>query len=140
MSAHSSPTPDAYSYVHGERLPVEVLVFEVAPEDLDLFLELDHEIWTLKEAFGQGLERVPFLSKEVWLNDSRPGQVTIVFVWESMEAWDTVGSVDFQQKLQSEFDRRFDRPVRLVRAYHELADMGIHRYSRFERDEEPPLR
>jgi uncharacterized protein (TIGR03792 family) len=137
MSQGESSTPHSYRYVKGERLPVEVLVFEVAPEDLDAFLALDHEIWTLKEAFGQGLSRVPFISKEVWLNDSRPGQATLVFVWESMEAWDTVGQAAFQQALQAEFDARFDRPVHLVRAYHELANMGIHRYSRFERDEEP---
>ncbi|MCE2855169.1 MAG: TIGR03792 family protein [Ilumatobacteraceae bacterium] len=137
MSDLESFESSSYSYARGERLPVEVLVFEVTPEDVNDFLELDHDIWTLKEAFGQRLERVPFLSKEVWLNDSRPGQITVVFVWESMEAWDTVGQAEFQQALQAEFDAKFGRPVKLVRAYHELADMGIHRYSRFERDEGP---
>ncbi|MFM8870214.1 MAG: TIGR03792 family protein [Actinomycetota bacterium] len=139
MSHDQSSSPHSYRYVKSERLPVEVLVFEVAPEDLEDFLALDHEIWTLKEAFGQGLPRVPFISKEVWLNDSKPGQATLVFVWESMESWDTVGQTEFQEALQAEFDARFGRPVRLVRAYHELADMGIHRYSRFERDEEPTV-
>ncbi|MBM3638071.1 MAG: TIGR03792 family protein [Actinobacteria bacterium] len=139
MSHEESSTPQSYRYLKDERLPVEVLVFEVAPEDLEDFLALDHEIWTLKEAFGQGLPHVPFISKEVWLNDSRPGQATLVFVWESMEAWDTVGQTEFQEALQAEFDARFGRPVRLVRAYHELAEMGIHRYSRFERDEEPTV-
>ena len=122
MSDLESFESSSYSYARGERLPVEVLVFEVTPEDVNDFLELDHDIWTLKE---------------VWLNDSRPGQITVVFVWESMEAWDTVGQAEFQQALQAEFDAKFGRPVKLVRAYHELADMGIHRYSRFERDEGP---
>ena len=78
---------DSFRYTRDERLPVEVLQLRVAPEHLGEFLELDHEVWTLGEAFLDGLYRIPFLYKEVWLDDADPGLVTIVFVWESLEAW-----------------------------------------------------
>lgn len=125
-----------FSFVSGERRPVEVLVFAVDPDHVDEFLRVDHEVWTLGEALLDGLDRIPFLAKEVWLDDSRPGEVTLVFVWESMEQWDEVGRPDTQQRLQAEFDSRFPHPVRLVRALHEESAMGIHRVSRFERTQD----
>ncbi len=128
----SSPHAD-YRYEHGERLPVEVLVFRVPEEHVEEFLAVDHEVWTLGEALLPGFDRIPFRSKEVWLNDSRPGLVTIVFVWESKQDWDRVGAAEIQHRLQAQFDSKFPHPVELVRAYHEDADHGIHRVSRFER-------
>ena len=80
-----------YRYSAGEKLPIEVLVFEMDPAHVDEYLAIDHEVWTLGEATLPGFERIPFLSKEVWLDDSRPGRVSIIFVWESLEAWMRVG-------------------------------------------------
>lgn len=122
-----------HRYTSDERLPVEVLVFRVEPSRLDEFLRIDHEVWTMGEAFLPGSERIPFLSKEVWLDDSKPGEVTLVFVWESMAAWRAVGAADVQARIQAEFDRRFTGQVELVRALHEESAYGIHRWSRFER-------
>ena len=124
---------EPFLYSSDERLPVEILVFQVAPEHLDEFLRVDHEVWTLGEAFADGLERVPFLSKEVWLDDSRPGEVTLVFVWESMRAWESVDTEALQTSLQTEFNARFAHPVTLARAIHEERNKGLHRWSRFER-------
>ena len=123
----------AYRYTSGEHRPVEVLVFQVDPEHLDEFLRIDHEVWTLGEAFAEGLERIPFLAKEVWLDDSRPGEVTLVFVWESMAAWESVDTEGLQTALQAQFDARFPHAVTLVRAVHDERDKGIHRWSRFAR-------
>ncbi|WP_419057106.1 hypothetical protein [Evtepia gabavorous] len=39
-----------YTYVKGEHYPVEHLVFETAPEHVQEFLDVDHEVWTLGEA------------------------------------------------------------------------------------------
>lgn len=123
-----------YRYTSGERLPIEVLVFAMEPDRVDEFLAIDHEVWTLGEAFLDGHDHVPFLSKEVWLDDSKPGHVTVVFVWESLEAWMAVGSEEIQARLQAEFDARFPYPVRLAEAWHEDTNFGLHRWSRFERD------
>jgi hypothetical protein len=65
-----------YSYVNGERRPVEVLIFQMDPAVVDEFIRVDHEVWTLGEALMPSLSRIPFLSKEVWLDDSKPGEVT----------------------------------------------------------------
>ena len=105
----------------------------MSPEHVDEYLAVDHEIWTLGEATLPGFERIPFLSKEVWLDDSRPGRVSIIFVWESLEAWMRVGSPEIQQRLHSEFEVKFKHPVELVEAWHEDTNFGIHRWSRFER-------
>jgi uncharacterized protein (TIGR03792 family) len=123
-----------YRYERDERLPVEVLVFRVAPEHVTAFLDVDHEVWTLGEALLDGFERIPFISKEVWLDDSKPGEVTLIFVWESLEAWMRVGAEPIQTALQARFDAAFPHPVELVQALHEDSHFGIHRWSRFERE------
>jgi uncharacterized protein (TIGR03792 family) len=127
------PPADDYTYTDGERRPVEVLVFEVEPDHVDAFLRVDHEVWTLGEANTPGHDGIPFESKEVWLNDNRPGQITVVFVWPDRASWEAVDQPSFQQQLTDAFDRRFGHPYRLVRAIHDEERMGIHRWSRFER-------
>lgn len=127
-------TPSAsFTYQSGERLPVEVLVFRVAPEHVDEFISVDHEVWTLGEALLPGFDRIPFRSKEVWVDDTRPGEVTLTFVWESLDDWLQVGEPSIQSALQAEFDRRFPHDVELISAPHEDSNHGIHRVSRFER-------
>lgn len=122
-----------FTFVSGEKRPVEVLVFKMDPDVVDQFLEVDHEVWTLGEAFAHDDEPIPFLSKEVWLDDSRPGEVTLVFVWESLSQWLEVGKKDLQERLQARFDARFPHPIDLIAAPHEDSRFGIHRWSRFER-------
>ena len=124
-----------YSYTTGEERPVEVLVFRMDPTVVDEFIRVDHEVWTLGEALMEGLTDIPFLSKEVWLDSSKPGEVTIVFVWDTQDAWNIVGSTELQKKLQAEFDSRFPHPVELIAAPHEDSNFGIHRVTRFERIE-----
>ena len=127
-----SPPPDSYRYVADTRHPVEVLVFRVDPDDVEEFLRVDHEVWTLGEAATPGFDRIPFDAKEVWLDDSRPGEITIVIVWPSDAAWDAVGRPDVQEHLTAAFDERFGRPYRLVREIHDERRRGLHRRSRFE--------
>ena len=128
----TQPDPSSYRYVSDERRPIEILVFEMDPADVDAFLRVDHEIWTLGEAVTPGYDGIPFLSKEVWLNNQRPGEVTIVIIWPSMADWDIVGEPSFQRFLSEAFDTRFGRPYALTREVHEEEERGIHRWSRFE--------
>lgn len=121
------------TFVAGERRPVEVLEFRLDPRHMDEFLRVDHEVWTLGEAFLPEWGRTPFLSKEVWTDDSRPGHVTLVFVWESEAAWNAAAEPGLQDRLQAEFDRRFPHEITLIAAPHEDSNHGIHRVSRFER-------
>ena len=125
-----------FRYVEGEHLPVEVLVFEVDPEHVEEFLAVDHEVWTMGEARAEDFDHIPFLSKEVWLDDAHPGRIILTFVWESIESWRRVGDEQLQQTLRARFDALFPHPVTLRRALHEESDFGIHRVSRFERTED----
>lgn len=122
-----------YFYVSNERRPVEVLVFRMDPQHVEEFIRIDHEVWTLGEALTPGLSTIPFLSKEVWLDDSKPGEVTLIFVWDTQQQWDVVGEKAFQEALQFTFNERFPHPIELVSAPHEDSNFGIHRVSRFER-------
>lgn len=108
-------------------------MFEVDPEHVDAFLAIDHEVWTLGEADVLGLDHIPFLSKEVWLDDAHPGRIILTFVWESIESWQHVSDAQRQRELQARFDERFPHRVTLLRALHDESDFGIRRVSRFER-------
>jgi hypothetical protein len=61
------------SCTSGERPPIEGLVFTMDHAHVEQFLAVDHEVGTFGEAELPGFERIPFLSKEEWLDDSRPG-------------------------------------------------------------------
>ena len=124
---------EGFRYSSDELLPVEVLVFEVDPEHVEAFLAIDHEVWTLGEADVLGVDHIPFLSKEVWLDDAHPGRIIVTFVWESIESWQHVSDAQRQRELQARFDQRFPHRVTLLRALHDESDFGIHRVSRFER-------
>jgi uncharacterized protein (TIGR03792 family) len=128
-----------YRYVSNEKRPVEVLVFRMDPQHVDEFIRVDHEVWTLGEAFMPGLTDIPFLAKEVWLDDSKPGDVTLVFIWDTQDLWDRVGDKSFQDSLQQIFNDRFPYPVELISAPHEDSNFGIHRVTRFERIDSPSL-
>jgi uncharacterized protein (TIGR03792 family) len=129
----------SYLYYSNERRPVEVLVFRMDPQHVEEFIRVDHEVWTLGEAFMPGLSTIPFLSKEVWLDNSKPGEVTLVFVWDTQEQWDIVGTKTFQDALQDTFNERFPHPVELISAPHEDSNFGIHRVTRFERTDSASL-
>ena len=68
-----------YTYVKGEHYPVEHLVFETAPEHVQEFLDVDHQVWTLGEATTDLFDHIPFLYKEVWVNDNKPGEMHFIF-------------------------------------------------------------
>lgn len=67
-------------------LIVEELVFQIAPELLDRYLEGDFT------CFAQGLEKWPgFMGSEVWVSSDRPGYVRNIVYWKdkaSLEAVD----------------------------------------------------
>ena len=107
-----------YTYVKGEHYPVEHLIFETAPEHVQEFLDVDHEVWTLGEAESDLFDHIPFLYKEVW---------------ESIESWHKVDDPDLQAQFIARFESKFQHPYKLTRCIQNEENFGIHRYSRFER-------
>lgn len=80
---------------------VEYLVFEVKPELVDRFVEVDHQYWTLflKEQPG-------FISKEVWVNKSKPGEVSLIVYWNSLAEWKAIPAeklMETEQKFTAAF-------------------------------------
>ena len=122
-----------YKYTKNEHYPVEQLVFKINPEDLDEFLRVDHEVWTLGEAFLDEVDRIPFLSKEVWINKNRPGIITVVFEWENRDEWLKVDTKPIQKQLIDLFNSKYTKPYKLLRCIENEENFGIHRVSRFER-------
>jgi uncharacterized protein (TIGR03792 family) len=122
-----------YRFAKDERYPVEQLIFKIDPAHQEEFLKVDHEVWTLGEALHPAWNRVPFLSKEVWINENRPGIIEVVLVWESMEAWRSVDAKEIQSGLIALFDSKFKHPYKLLRAIQNEENFGKYRVNRFER-------
>jgi len=64
---------------------IEWLKFEIASDLIDLYIEVDEEVWTatLKQYPG-------FLSKQIWLDPNHPNQIILIIHWASREAWQGV--------------------------------------------------
>ena len=142
-SLPSDHRTQVFHFVANERRPVEVLVFTMDPQHVAEFLRIDHDVWTLGEAMqgpstpttdpepSEGDRRIPFLSKEVWLDEDMPGTVTMHFVWETREGWArTAQNTALQHMLQSKFDQAFPHPYKVLRIdQHDKTRM--YRFSRF---------
>jgi uncharacterized protein (TIGR03792 family) len=64
---------------------VEYLVFNMAADKVQHFIELDRAVWTRELATQAG-----FVSKEVWINRRKPGEVTTILYWNSLEEWKAI--------------------------------------------------
>ena len=100
---------------------VEYLVFEVAAEDQTEFIELDDQIWTAALRKQKG-----FVSKEVWIDENHPTQVTLVTFWASYDVWKAIPHSELQA-TEARFKAAFARPYKLVKELHK-----IHRWSRIK--------
>ena len=125
-----------YRYTKNEHYPMEHLVFKTDPEFLQECLDVDHEVWTLGEGLHKEFDHIPFLYKEVWLNENNPGEIHYIFAWEDMDAWKHIARQDIQDMLEAEFAAKCDKPYELIRCVEQEENYGIHRYSRFERIED----
>lgn len=80
---------------------VEYLVFEVNPSKVKEFTQLEHEIWS------QMLSEYPgFISKEIWLNEYKPSEVTVIIYWESIKLWKSVPEDAIMESI-----RKFDEAI-----------------------------
>ncbi len=122
-----------YRYQDGERYPIEYHVYQVAEEDLQDYLDATHEVWTLGEALDEGFENIPFLYKEVWVNENKPGEVHTIICWESRESWVRCEERAKENGLLQRFQKRFTKPCTFVRAWHEDENFGLYRVNHFKR-------
>ncbi len=70
---------------------IEWLKFKVPPEQWELFIQKDEEVWTA------GLKNFPgFLGKEVWV-DGENQEIVMVIRWESQEQWQAIPEKTLQE-------------------------------------------
>jgi uncharacterized protein (TIGR03792 family) len=95
-------------------MAVEHLLFKVKPELVDKFIELDHEIWTKQLSQYPG-----FVSKEVWVSKSVPGEVATIIYWSDINLWK---AIDHHELIET--DKKFTEAIgegnaELYKAWHE---------------------
>ena len=93
---------------------IEHLLFEVKPELVDQFVELDFEIWTKKLSQYPG-----FLAKETWVSKDVIGEVATIIYWSDYALWK---AIDHNELI--ELDRIFTEAMgkenfRIKRAFHD---------------------
>lgn len=101
---------------------VEYLVFQVQPDLLEQYLDIDHEL------FGQGLAQFPgFLGSQVLLSATRPGEVHSLIFWESKECLEAVPQA-FIQETDRELNRRLgEGNLTLLRCAHQENELYLAR-------------
>ena len=100
---------------------VEYLVFEMAPEHRARFIQLDNEIWTPTLSKQKG-----FVSKEVWIDENRPNQVTLVTYWTSYALWKAIPH-EALAATDVRFKKAFGHPFSLIKELHKT-----HRWFRIK--------
>ncbi len=70
---------------------IEGLTFRVAPEDVKTYLQVEAEVWFDDLALLPG-----FLGGETWVSETNPGEVTLLYFWESEEAFNSI-SPEFRE-------------------------------------------
>ena len=94
-------------------LAVEELVFQVKPEMVDKYVQLEYEIWT------KGLEKLPgFAGSEIWVNKDVPGEVTSIIFWTDYALWQ---AIDVKWLIETEkkmLDAMGEENFKLVREGH----------------------
>jgi len=92
---------------------VEYSVFEVSPKLIDQFIEMDHKYWTLFLKDKPG-----FISKEVWVNKTKPGEVSTIITWNTMEEWKSI-PIEELTETDNTFTEAFGKEnFKLVKEVH----------------------
>jgi len=70
---------------------IELLKFQVDPNQRENFIQKDAEIWTTALAKYPG-----FLGKEVWINPNNPTELTLIIRWQTRDQWKAIPQVDLE--------------------------------------------
>ena len=105
---------------------VEFLVFEMSPKHREAFIQLDHKIWTDTLSKQKG-----FVSKEVWIDDHHPNQVTLVTYWTSYKHWKSIPH-DELNATNDRFTKEFGHKFKLIKELHK-----VHRWHRIKNTKTP---
>jgi uncharacterized protein (TIGR03792 family) len=110
---------------------IECLVFEVKPDLIGRFIEMDHEYWTLFLKDQPG-----FISKEIWVNKSKPGEVTAIICWNSLEEWKSIPAeelIETDKKFSEAFGKENSKIVKCLHSDNELYKVREYRVKDLEK-------
>lgn len=107
--------------------PVEYLVFQLEdPDKIEAFISIDHEVWTTYLSSFDG-----FISKEVWINKSKPGEIHTILIWENLECWKAIPLEQLKAK-DAEFKTKLGCKCEIVRRIHKEYDHGLFKVRHIE--------
>lgn len=107
--------------------PVEYLVFQLEdPDKTEDFITIDHEVWTTYLSSFNG-----FVSKEVWINTQKPGEIHTILIWENMECWKSIPLDELKIK-DKEFKDKLGSKCEIVRRIHKEYNHGLFKVRHFE--------
>ena len=111
LSCTGQETPVAET--KSARDAVEYLVFQVEPDRVDEFVRLENEIWT-----NELMRQDGFISKDIWINESKPGEVSVIIYWKDFESWKNIPK-EVTEKLTRQFDDQFGaEDYQIIREVH----------------------
>jgi uncharacterized protein (TIGR03792 family) len=87
---------------------IELLKFQVDPNQRENFIQKDGEIWTTALAKYPG-----FLGKEVWINPNNPTEVIFIIRWETLEQWKAIPQADLE-KIEQKFAQALTNTYQLI--------------------------
>jgi uncharacterized protein (TIGR03792 family) len=93
---------------------IELLKFQVPPEEQHSFIHKDAQIWTTALAKYPG-----FISKEIWLNPDEPSEITLIIRWATRQEWKAIPEADLIA-IDQEFGQALGKYYPIVQAaeYH----------------------
>jgi uncharacterized protein (TIGR03792 family) len=107
--------------------PVEYLIFLLEdPDKVEAFISIDHEVWTTYLSSFDG-----FISKEVWINKNKPGEIHTILIWENLECWKGIPLEQLKAK-DTEFKTRLGCKCEIVRRIHKEYNHGLFKVRHIE--------
>lgn len=103
------------------RYPVEYLKFKCRnEEEARQYLKMN-QIWTTALAKKKG-----FISTTSYLNNSNPGEVHIVIIWETLDEWLSIDKEELI-KIDKDFKAAFMLPFDSLERLHIETNFGLHK-------------
>lgn len=100
--------------------PVEYLVFQLEdPNTIEEFINCDFEVWTsfLKDCKG-------FVSKQIWVNDTTPGEIHAIISWKTVEDWKSI-ELDQLKEIDKKFQEKYIHGFNISRRVHKEYSNGL---------------
>lgn len=109
-------------FKHDPGFFIEELVFQIVPEQVDRYIDLEYRIMA-----GELAELKGFEGWQIWESRTHPGEVTSLYFWKDYESYKNIDHAWLFQK-KDEITRAFGEDnFKFVRAVHEENERFLRR-------------